>query len=99
MLTPRRFSEQVNVSDIGPRLTAGETAWYTSCRCPFHWRSHHMPPALQIRQDILKNYPELFGPKTIDGRTVTVESLIAQLTTQTRDEFHQLLQARHAFHL
>jgi malate synthase len=53
-------------------------------------------PELQIRQDILKNYPELFGTKDIEGRPVNVERLIAQLTTHTRDQFHQLLRARHA---
>ena len=56
-----------------------------------------MPAELQIRQDIVKNYPELSGTKNIEGRSVNVEVLIAQLTARTRDEFHQLLGARHAF--
>src|SRR5436309_704341 len=57
-----------------------------------------MPAALQVREDIRKTYADLFGPKAVEGRSVDVETLIAQMTAETRDEFHQLLRARHAFH-
>jgi malate synthase len=51
-----------------------------------------------VRADILQKYPELFGTKTIDGRKVNVEELIARLTRATRDEFAALMQARHQLH-
>ena len=56
-----------------------------------------MPPSAVIRQDILQAYPDIFGTKTIEGRPVNVEALIARLTLDTRDAFRDLLQARHAF--
>ena len=51
-----------------------------------------------VRADILQNYPDLFGTKTIGGRQVNVEALIARLTRATRGEFAALLQARHQLH-
>jgi len=51
-----------------------------------------------VRADILQQYSDLFGTKTIDGKTVNVEALIAQLTRATRDEFARLMQARHQLH-
>jgi malate synthase len=48
-----------------------------------------------IRPDILRASPELFGNKTVDGRSLNVEDLIAQLTIEARDDIHALLQARH----
>lgn len=51
-----------------------------------------------VRADILQKYPALFGTKTIDGRKVNVEELIARLTRATRDEFAALMQARHQLH-
>jgi malate synthase len=50
-----------------------------------------------IRRDILERYAELFGTKTVEGRLVNVEALIARLTLETRETFRDLLQARHAF--
>jgi malate synthase len=55
------------------------------------------PPA-SVRPDLLQNYSELFGTKTIDGRAVNLEELIAQLTRDTRDEFATLMKARHELH-
>ena len=40
-------------------------------------------------------YSDLFGTKTIEGRPVNVEALIARMTAETRDAFRELLQARH----
>ena len=54
-------------------------------------------PSVQIRPDILEKHRRLFGPKTVNGRRVVVEDLIAQLTEQTLTEFHELLAARHSF--
>jgi malate synthase len=54
-----------------------------------------MQTDLTIRPDILEAYPDLFGSKRVGGRTVNVEELIGSLTRATRDEFHQLLHARH----
>ena len=51
-----------------------------------------------VRADILQKYSDLFGTKTVNGRTVNVEELIARLTRATRDEFASLMQARHRLH-
>jgi len=51
-----------------------------------------------IRADLLQNYSELFGTRTIDGRKVNVEELVAQLTRDTREEFAELMKARHERH-
>ena len=51
-----------------------------------------------VRADILQNYPDLFGTKTIGGREANVEALIARLTRATRGEFVALMQARHQLH-
>jgi len=51
-----------------------------------------------VRADLLQNYSELFGTKTIDGRKVNVEELVAQLTRDTRDECAALMKARHELH-
>ena len=51
-----------------------------------------------VRADILQNYPDLFGSKTIGGREANVEALIARLTRATRGEFAALMQARHQLH-
>ncbi|MGH9255711.1 MAG: hypothetical protein ACRD3C_14215, partial [Vicinamibacterales bacterium] len=52
---------------------------------------------LQIRPDIRAEYSSLFGPKTINGRTVVVEELIARLTEAIRGELPSLLAERLAF--
>jgi malate synthase len=52
---------------------------------------------LQIRPDIRDGYPSLFGARTLNGRTLVVEDLIAQLTGGIGAELHQLLAERHAF--
>ena len=51
-----------------------------------------------VRADLLQTYPDLFGTKTIDGRSVNVEELIARLTRETRADFATLMHARHALH-
>ena len=51
-----------------------------------------------VRADILQKYSDLFGTKTVNGRQVHVEELIAQLTRATRGEFASLMQARHELH-
>jgi malate synthase len=52
---------------------------------------------LQIRPDIREKYSSLFGPKILNGRTVVVEDVIAQLTKAVRGELPQLLAERLAF--
>jgi malate synthase len=54
-------------------------------------------PPLEIRPDILAKHRALFGAKTVNGRQVVVEDLIAELTRETKDEFGDLLSARHEF--
>src|SRR5262245_31242835 len=51
----------------------------------------------EVRRDIFKRFPELFGSKTIDGRTVHVETIIGQLSAEIRDGLTRLLQSRHQF--
>ena len=53
--------------------------------------------AVEIRRDIYEKHRSLFGDKTVNGRPVNVENLIAKLTRDTRAEFLALLGARHAF--
>ena len=50
-----------------------------------------------IRPDIAANYAEIFGTKSIDGRSINVEDTIARLTEQTGGAFHEILEARQAF--
>jgi malate synthase len=52
---------------------------------------------VEIRPDIYEKHKSLFGDKTVNGRKVNVEDLIARMTRDTRDEFRTLLGARHAF--
>jgi malate synthase len=52
---------------------------------------------VSIRPDIYEKHQSLFGLKPANGRSVSVEGLIAQLTRATKGEFRALLGARHAF--
>ena len=49
-----------------------------------------------IREDILQEFPELFGTKTINGREVNVEQAIATLTRELGPEIAAALTARRA---
>ena len=51
-----------------------------------------------VRADLLQKYSDLFGAKTVNGRQVNAEELIARLTRSTRGDFASLLQARHQLH-
>ena len=53
--------------------------------------------ALRIRQDIRDHYASLFGAKAVNGRSLIVEDVIAELTTAVSAELPQLLAARHLF--
>jgi malate synthase len=53
--------------------------------------------AITVRPDIYEKHKSLFGDKTVNGRRINVEDLIAQLTRATKDEFRTLLSARHAY--
>jgi malate synthase len=53
--------------------------------------------SLQIRPDIHDQYASLFGAQTVNGRTVVVEDLIADMTRTARPVLAQLLADRHAF--
>ncbi len=50
---------------------------------------------ITIRSDIYDKHKSLFGEKTVNGKKVNVEELIATLVRETRDEFRSLLGARH----
>ena len=52
---------------------------------------------LRIRQDIHDQYASLFGAKTVNGRTLVVEDLIAEMTAAISAELPQLLAAWHLF--
>src|SRR5687767_6727522 len=52
---------------------------------------------LLIRPDIAKGYPDLFGVKTINGRSCHVEELINSLTRTFEADFARLLAARREF--
>jgi malate synthase len=52
-------------------------------------------PTLQIRPDIRDKYSALFGAKTVNGRTVVIENLIADMTAAVSAELPQLLADRH----
>jgi hypothetical protein len=54
--------------------------------------------AATVRADILQKYSDLFGTKTVNGRQVNVEDLIARLTRATRADVASLMQARHQLH-
>jgi malate synthase len=47
-----------------------------------------------IREDILQNFPDLFGTKRVNGREVNVEQTIATLTEELRPEIARALTAR-----
>jgi len=53
--------------------------------------------AITVRPDIYEKHRSLFGEKTVNGRRVNVEDLIAEITRSSKDEFRTLLSARHAF--
>ena len=56
-----------------------------------------MRPSIEIRPDILDKHHSLFGRKLVNGRHLDVEALIADLTLETKAQFHQLLAERHSF--
>ena len=47
-----------------------------------------------VREDILQQFPDLFGTKTVNGREVNVEETIATLTRELRPAFAEVLNAR-----
>ncbi len=49
-----------------------------------------------IREDILQQFPELFGTKKVSGRDVNVEETIATLTRELRPAIAEALNARRA---
>ena len=49
-----------------------------------------------IREDILQQFPELFGTKKVNGRDVNVEETIATLTRELRPAIAEALNARRA---
>ncbi len=49
-----------------------------------------------VRQDILQQFPELFRPKKVNGREVSVEETIATLTRELRPAIASALNARRA---
>ena len=49
-----------------------------------------------IDSDILQSFPELFGPKEVNGREINVEQTIAALTRELNSEIAAALSARRA---
>jgi hypothetical protein len=49
-----------------------------------------------IREDIVQEFPELFGTKSVNGREVNVEQAIAALTRELGPEIAKALTARRA---
>ncbi len=47
-----------------------------------------------IREDILHNFPELFGNKSVNGRQLNAEEIIASLTRELRPHLATVLTAR-----
>ena len=47
-----------------------------------------------IREDILQQFPELFGTKSVNGREVNAEETIATLTRELRPAIGEALNAR-----
>ena len=47
-----------------------------------------------IREDILQQFPELFGTKKVNGRDVNVEETITTLTRKLRPAVAEALSAR-----
>ncbi len=47
-----------------------------------------------IREDILRKFPELFGTKTINGRTINVEEAISVFARDLEPEIAAVLTAR-----
>lgn len=47
-----------------------------------------------VREDILQQFPELFGTKNVNGRDVNVEETIATLTRELRPAIAEVLNAR-----
>ncbi|MGA2903374.1 MAG: malate synthase [Candidatus Korobacteraceae bacterium] len=54
------------------------------------------PEARMIREDILQQFPELFGTRKVNGRDVNVEETIATLTRELRPALAEVLNARRA---
>ncbi|HEU0168971.1 MAG TPA: hypothetical protein VFS62_14425 [Chloroflexota bacterium] len=52
---------------------------------------------LDVRDDIAQKHAGLFGAKSVNGRTVRVEDVIADLTRRFREDFHGVLTARREF--
>ena len=76
------------------------------CRSDCRHQQHHQDRSrheggkmgsITVRPDIYEKHQSLFGDKTVNGRRVNVEELIAQLTRDTKHEFRTLLSARHVF--
>ncbi len=55
-----------------------------------------MSGSAKVRDDVLRQFPELFGAKRVNGREVDVEATIAELTRQLDPEIAAVLGARRA---
>lgn len=49
-----------------------------------------------IREDIRRSFPQLFGPKQVNGRTIDVDETIDALTRELRPQIQSALSARRA---
>jgi malate synthase len=68
-------------------LTGLEGEHYTGCKA-----AREASP--MIREDVLQQFPELFGARKVNGRDVNVEDTIATLTRELRPAIAEALNAR-----
>ena len=52
---------------------------------------------LHVREDIAKNFDDLFGNKNVNHQIVNVENLITELTSNLQNDFFQIAKARSDF--
>lgn len=52
---------------------------------------------LQVRKDLAQKYADLFGDKSVNGRTVKVEELIGKFTHEFSQDFRRIAKMRHEF--
>src|SRR5205085_11145497 len=50
--------------------------------------------AIMIREDILQKFPDLFGTRTINGRTINIEQAISELARELGPDIAAALTAR-----
>ena len=88
----------------GPLVSPALTAFlaYTVVHAVLHVAHNGMVPRwcalnLEVSGDLLQHYSDIFGDKSVNGKTVQVEGLIASITRETREDYRHIRQQRHDF--